>query len=120
MSYYAKNPYEQPEPPRCLSCDELKVQAKVHSHTFWQCRNPACEECPPQYRVIECSNCGSEYTYGEFCKNCTDGAAVGYPEESIEDGYENWLAAQQSAEPTAESTGTSPGVSDVENSDAPF
>ena len=73
MGYYAKNPYEQPEPPRCLSCDEFMVEARVRSHTFWECRNPACEECPPKYQVVECSTCGEEYTYGEFCKNCTDG-----------------------------------------------
>ena len=79
MGYYAKNPYEQPEPPRCLSCDEFKVEARVRSHTFWECRNPACEECPPKYQVVECSTCGEEYTYGEFCQNCTDGAAVEAP-----------------------------------------
>lgn len=86
MGYYAKNPYEQPEPPRCLSCDEFKVEARVRSHTFWECRNPACEECPPKYQVVECSTCGEEYTYGEFCQNCTDGASVGSPSIDISIG----------------------------------
>lgn len=86
MGYYAQNPYEKPEPPRCLSCDEFKVEARVRSHTFWECRNPACEECPPKYQVVECSTCGEEYTYGEFCQNCTDGAAVGAPIESARKG----------------------------------
>lgn len=82
MGYYSKNPYEQPEPPRCVSCDEFKVSVMVRHYSFWECHNPACEECPPKYQVVECSMCGEEYTYGEFCQNCTDGAAVGVPEKT--------------------------------------
>jgi len=75
MSYYADNPYEKPEPPRCLSCDAFKVEtnARFSHQVLWECHNPACEECPPEYQVIECSTCGEEYIYGEFCQNCTDG-----------------------------------------------
>lgn len=73
MGYYAKNPYENPEPPRCLSCDEFMEKIGLGISFRWECRNPACEECPPKYQVIECSTCGKEYIYGEFCKNCTDG-----------------------------------------------
>lgn len=29
MGYYAKNPYEAPEDPRCVSCDEFMVEVKV-------------------------------------------------------------------------------------------
>lgn len=70
MGYYAKNPYEQPEPPRCLSCDEFMIET---GRNMWGCRNPFCEECPPKYQVVECSTCGEIYICGEFCKNCTDG-----------------------------------------------
>ena len=88
MGYYAKNPYEQPEPPRCVSCDEFKVEVRVRSHTFWECHNPACEECPPKYQVEECSTCGEEYTYGEFCQNCVDAVSVSAPVGSPEEaGY---------------------------------
>ena len=75
MGYYAKNPYEQPEPPRCQSCDEFLEKVGSNISFRWECRNPACEECPPKYQVVECSTCGEEYTYGEFCRNCTDGAS---------------------------------------------
>ena len=74
MGYYAKNPYENPEPPRCLSCDEFMEKMGLGISFRWECHNPACEECPPKYQVIECSTCGEEYQYGEFCKNCVDGA----------------------------------------------
>ena len=75
MGYYAKNPYEQPEPPRCPSCDEFLEKVGINISFRWECRNPACEECPPKYQVVECSTCGEEYTYGEFCRNCTDSAS---------------------------------------------
>lgn len=74
MGYYSQNPYEQPEPPRCLSCDEFMEKMGLGISFRWECHNPACEECPPKYQVVECSTCGEEYTYGEFCRNCTDGA----------------------------------------------
>lgn len=46
MGYYAKNPYEQPEPPRCFSCDECKseVKARFSTQTHWECLNPLCED----------------------------------------------------------------------------
>ncbi len=81
MGYYAKNPYENPEPPHCPSCDEFMEKVGLGISFRWECHNPACEECPPKYQVVECSTCGEEYTYGEFCQNCTDGAAVDAPEE---------------------------------------
>ena len=50
MGYYAKNPYEEREPPRCPHCDEFLVEARVLRHTFWECRNPKCDECVVRYR----------------------------------------------------------------------
>ena len=46
MGYYAKNPYEQPEPPRCLSCDECKteVKSKLSGQARWECKNQLCED----------------------------------------------------------------------------
>lgn len=75
MSYYAKNPHEQPEPPRCLSCDEFMEKVGLGISFRWECRNPACEECPSKYQVVECSTCGEEYHYGEYCRNCVDVAS---------------------------------------------
>jgi len=50
MGYYAKNPYEQPEPPRCGTCDEFKVESQVGVYRFWVCSNPECEECAEKYK----------------------------------------------------------------------
>ena len=45
MSHYAKNPYEEPEPPRCPTCDECMSDESVYSgQTLWKCMNPLCEE----------------------------------------------------------------------------
>jgi hypothetical protein len=46
MSNYAKNPYEEPEPPRCPSCDECKteVPSKFSGQARWECKNPLCED----------------------------------------------------------------------------
>ena len=52
MGYYAKNPYEQPEPPRCPSCDEFLEKVGINISFRWECRNPACEECLPKYQVV--------------------------------------------------------------------
>ncbi len=82
MSSYIPNPYERPEPPRCLTCDQFMTEIPTRfGAPAWACHNPGCDECPDEYKIIECSDCGEAYTYGEPCPNCSQGAAVGEPEE---------------------------------------
>ena len=44
MSHYAKNPYEEPEPPRCPTCDECETEVFVSGQAIWKCLNPLCED----------------------------------------------------------------------------
>jgi hypothetical protein len=46
MGYYAKNPHDQDEPPRCPACDECMVEML----NLWECHNPYCEDCSKAYR----------------------------------------------------------------------
>jgi hypothetical protein len=47
MGYYATNPCEHPENPRCGECDEQMEQVRVRfGPDDWRCTNPDCSECP--------------------------------------------------------------------------
>jgi hypothetical protein len=41
MGYYAQNPYELPEPPRCIECDDCMTERRYG----WICANPDCPNC---------------------------------------------------------------------------
>jgi len=47
MGHYAQNPYELPENPRCLECDEQMEQVRTSfGPDDWRCTNPDCQNCP--------------------------------------------------------------------------
>jgi len=47
MGYYADNPWERPETPRCGECDEQMEQVRVpFGPDDWRCTNPDCPNCP--------------------------------------------------------------------------
>ena len=47
MGYYADNPWERPENPRCGECDEQMTERRVpFGPNDWECRNPDCPNCP--------------------------------------------------------------------------
>jgi len=66
MSYYAKNPYEKPEPPHCFYCDDIMLEEGFGNSFQWKCHNPACEDCDPQYR----DEALSEEDREEDCPEC--------------------------------------------------
>jgi hypothetical protein len=47
MGYYAPNPYEAPEAPRCLECDAPLVEAgsDFRGKPIWACHNLSCSDC---------------------------------------------------------------------------
>ena len=71
MGYYSPNPYEAPEPPRCPDCDACMFEnGHIGMRAGWECHNPECDACKPEYKVSECSLCGEEFPYGEYCPHC--------------------------------------------------
>jgi hypothetical protein len=57
MGYYSKNPYEEPENPRCLECDEQMLdQDDVWFGVYYICTNPDCSECDYKYKVKDEEN----------------------------------------------------------------
>jgi hypothetical protein len=50
MSYYAENPWERDEAPRCATCDQCMTDQQGLLGAWWECRNPYCDECAPMYQ----------------------------------------------------------------------
>lgn len=65
MSYYANNPHDQNEAPRCSECDEcMSPIEKRGCVNEWQCDNLQCENCPDYRKFTIVDENGVNYGDG--------------------------------------------------------
>jgi len=58
MGYYAENPHERDEPPRCVECDECMVENNhMGMRLAWECHNPGCENCNEIFKAEYIARC---------------------------------------------------------------
>jgi hypothetical protein len=75
MSYYTPNPEEQPEAPRCSTCDVPMTEVTpCFFPSYWECQNLDCDDCAGH--VIKAAQSGDDQIPGGTAQS-SDVAGIG-------------------------------------------